>query len=352
MDEFKNTIKAVNKIQHTLAKLKKQRYMELLNRTAAVVGQFRDLGSESKKLGLSLTHNWFLASQRCCGRIDRLLYDISYSISRLQQLAGQREKNIPKLSTLVEEINQLQQEFERVDCDIAENTISVETQPITLEDLYLGPFRIELHLNKLCELYRDSPYYCIARDPHPAATSEDVTHPHVSNEKLCEGEGSVAVRTALEEGRICDFFTIVASILNTYSPDSPYISLDDWDGEPCYDCGYVMDRENCYYCSFCDRVFCEECSTYCRSCDETICLGCAGKCKICEEPVCQNCVRTCAECGISCCESCLEEDLCTNCKEELENEKNEEQEYENIGTPQLQNQKTSETRNPQIKLGS
>ena len=96
MNEIKSTIKIANRIQQTLVELKKQRYLELLNRTATLVSQFKDLGSESKKLGLSLTHNWLSASQRCCDRISRLLYDIAYSVSRLQQLTDSPKKGLPK----------------------------------------------------------------------------------------------------------------------------------------------------------------------------------------------------------------------------------------------------------------
>jgi len=117
---------------------------------------------------------------------------------------------------------------------------------VTLDGVYLGLFKIQLELDKLCKLYRDSPYCIIALDPHPAATSDEVTHPHVSNERLCEGDGSAAIKATLEEGRLYDFFTLVKNILNTYSPDSPYVALMDWDGEPCYDCGYVMSREDTY----------------------------------------------------------------------------------------------------------
>ncbi len=43
----------------------------------------------------------------------------------------------------------------------------------------------------------------------------------------------IRIRTALEQGRLCDFFSLVRSILNTYSPDSPYVSLYDWCGVAC-----------------------------------------------------------------------------------------------------------------------
>jgi len=86
---------------------------------------------------------------------------------------------------LFAELKQLQQEFGNLHFDGENNSISVETDPIELDGLYLGPFRIEPHLNKLRELYGTSPYCVVALDPHPAATDQTVTNPHVSNERLC-----------------------------------------------------------------------------------------------------------------------------------------------------------------------
>lgn len=338
--ETKPIIKLAYEIQQALVKLHRQRYLECLNRLSNLVSQFKELGTESRKLGLSLSRNWLFAAEKYRTRVNRLLNDIPYTISRIKQLTDEPKKDLPKLSQIIEELNQLEDEFSGLDYDKEHCVLSVEIESITLDDIYLGPFQIRLHIDKVPDLYKDSPYFIVALDAHPAATSEDVTHPHVSNEKLCEGDGSVTIRASLEHGRLCDFFTMIRSILNTYNPDSPYVALADWDGEPCYDCGYVMGREDTYYCTFCDRDFCEECSTYCRGCDETICLGCVGKCEICEESVCSNCIRSCAECGMSCCESCLEEDLCPNCKEELENQENEEQ--ENNETENCQNKSQNE----------
>ena len=36
-------------------------------------------------------------------------------------------------------------------------------------------------------------YRVIALDPHPATKSESITHPHVQDERLCEGEGHAAI---------------------------------------------------------------------------------------------------------------------------------------------------------------
>jgi len=351
MKETKTLIQVANTIQEALIKLKNERYLELLNQLTTFAGQLQEITAESKKMGASLVHGWFFAVDRCCNSVSRLLNDIPYCVSRIQQLTEAPRKEMPKLSLLVGELNQVKQEFGNIDFDKAENTISVVTEPITLEDVYLGPFKIQLELSRLSELYKSCIYHVIALDPNPAATDEVVTHPHVSNERLCEGDGAVAIRASLEQGRLSDFFTMVRSILNTYNPDSPYISLYDWDGEPCYDCGYVMSRENTYYCSFCDRDFCEECSTYCPSCDETMCLGCAGRCEVCEEPICSNCACSCAECGSICCESCLDEDLCPDCKKEMEKE-NEEQENQITTTNENKSQNQPGTDNTEIKLSS
>jgi sulfur carrier protein ThiS adenylyltransferase len=54
MKEAKSLIKIANRIQQALMNLRKQRYLESLSRLAGLVGQFKELGFESRKLGLSL----------------------------------------------------------------------------------------------------------------------------------------------------------------------------------------------------------------------------------------------------------------------------------------------------------
>ncbi len=316
MYEKKKLIKIADRIREALAKLQSKRRLELLSCLSSLTNVFQEMASQAKKLGISLTRSWLAAAQGSTTSINRSLDDLQYWMQRAKQLIEAPNAALPKLSSLVEELEQLQQEFESIDFDKAENTISVITEPITLQEVYLGPFKIQLKIDKLSDLYGSCPYYCIALDPHPAATSGDVTHPHISNDRLCEGEGNSAIRAALEQGRLCDFFTLVRGILNTYSPDSPYVRLDEWDGTACYDCGHVVDNENSYWCTFCDQSFCEECCTSCHSCYETVCNGCSQLCRACEETTCPNCIGECAECGFLFCSLCLEEDLCPTCKQE------------------------------------
>ena len=351
MNDNRKLVKIANTIQDALMKLQNNRWLEILNSLVGFSGQLKNLASQSKKLGISLTHSWFFAAKRCRTGISRSLDDIQYSMQKAKQFITVQVPELPQLSILIDELQGLELEFGGIDFNQKENTLSVVTEPITLEDVYLGPFRIQLNLSKISELYKNSAYYVIALNPNPAATDETVTHPHVSSERLCEGDGTVTIRTSLEQGRLCDFFTIVKSILNTYSPDSPYIALSEWEGIACYDCGYICNSENRYYCSFCDRDYCEECSSYCHQCDETVCLGCGGQCPQCEEFVCPNCISKCVECEESCCKSCLEDDLCPNCKIEMENE-NEEQQCNITEKEPAEKQSQLDSGNTEVKLAS
>ena len=71
---------------------------------------------------------------------------------------------------------------------------------------------------------------------------------------------------ALAGGRICDFFLLVRSVLTCYNPDSAYVSLDNWHGVSCYECGYTTCPDDLSYCTTCDRDFCSDCASYCRRC--------------------------------------------------------------------------------------
>jgi hypothetical protein len=348
MDENKNLIRIANRIRDALAELKEKQYAELLNRLANFTSQLQELNENCGKLGKAVSYGWYAVAQQFRSRIARSLGDVSYILQRNKQLVDATENNVPRLSVLLADLKQLQADCGDIEFDRDGNSISIVTDPIELDGVYLGLFKVQLDLNKLIELHKDSPYSCIALEPNPAATDESVTHPHVSNEKLCEGDGSVSIRASLEQGRLCDFFTMVRNILNTYNPDSPYISLSDWEGTSCYDCGHTCDRENCYYCSYCDHEYCEQCSSYCRPCDETVCLGCGGQCTHCEEIVCPNCITRCKECEELCCKECLDEDLCPNCIEERN--ENEKQENQNTTTERSTDQSQAETGKTEVKL--
>jgi hypothetical protein len=164
-----------------------------------------------------------------------------------------------------------------------------------LRGIYLGPFEIELHLERLAKVANSSVFEVNALDSHPAASNEEVTHPHVRDGEVCTGDATVAIASALRDGRLVDAFLALNSVLHTYNPHSPYVSLDQWEGTWCADCDTVVDET--YFCNGCEEDFCDDCSRSCDICDATYCRNCLE-----EDPesglmCCRECRETCTECG-------------------------------------------------------
>jgi hypothetical protein len=191
--------------------------------------------------------------------------------------------------------------FPAVEVDLRYRELSVVTEPIELDGVRLGPFAVVLPWDGLGD---ESPEYFVkALDPRPAATDESVVHPHVSDERLCEGEGRAPLRRALAEGRLLDFFVIVAQVLRTYNDASAYVALDRWDGVSCASCGDAAPSA----CRRCDDPVCDECSSACSSCDVTLCSGCSEVCPRCERDCCSSCLNPCESCHEPRCHCCLED---------------------------------------------
>ena len=208
-------------------------------------------------------------------------------------------------------------EFEQVSHDRRGKTLSVTTEPIELEGLFLGPFEIRLRWSEFAQ--SGLPHYqVIAIDPHPAGANDNVTHPHVEDEAVCEGDGRGPIRKALEQGRLLDFFLIVAGILRTYNDGSPFVALADWHGVHCADCGCNMSADDRWSCERCGEGVCDDCRVTCAGCDATFCGACVTCCAKCEDYYCGSCLPT-AQNGESCrCQSCLDDaERGDDCHEEV-----------------------------------
>jgi len=327
MKKYKNIIKLSNLLLDAISELESQRLRQIQAKFEDFGRQCSEAIKDSHLFYAAVERRWFESAEKIRTKVSRNINDFSYYLQRFKEFINTDEPKLPKLSDIFAELSQIDHDLGEYQFDLNEKTISVITEPITLDDISFGPFEIKLDINRISRLYTETPYRVIALEPNPAGADDSVTHPHVSSEKLCEGDGYISIRRALEQGRFCDFFTIIVSILQTYNPDSPYISLDDWEGISCYDCGYTVAGDESYYCEFCDREYCSNCSTYCQICDTTTCLGCAYECPSCNEPVCQSCTAKCKECEDVFCKHCLtEEGLCNNCEEQRKETENEEQE--------------------------
>jgi hypothetical protein len=322
----KQLYRLADHIRDELVTLHGQRYRRLLERISKSYTQLSDVVQTCKELSQSLDRNWLIAAESCHDRVHRDLYSLSYTINDLYRCSETPNVSLPDVRTIYDELRQVQAEFDEFTMDIKANCLSIETPPIELEGTYLGPFEIQIEVTNLWKHASNLSYRVIAREPHPASSNEDVTHPHVSGERLCEGDGTAAINMALHEGRIYDFFTLVTNILNTYNPDSAYVSLENWVCRTCYECGGEISEDETYTCQHCGNEFCECCSSYCRCCDTTTCVACLEKCAVCSGRVCSQCLTTCKECGRSVCVSCMgeKESICPDCKNESEESSNDE----------------------------
>src|SRR5690606_3433874 len=122
-------------------------------------------------------------------RVSRYLNDFSYFLQRFKEFINTNEPKLPKLSDIFAELSQIDQELGEYHYDLKEKTISVITEPITLEEIDLGTFEIKLFIDKISTLYTNVPYKVIALEPNPSGSDSSVTHPHVNSEILCEGDG-------------------------------------------------------------------------------------------------------------------------------------------------------------------
>jgi hypothetical protein len=273
------------------------------NRAAELVRQIR----------FAELRGWRLAA-------DELQSDLAYELLSTQNALTSLQEQLPRMphpsaktGDIYEDLVALQEEFTEVEYDSQQHSLSVTTEPITLEGIYLGPFEIRLEWNGR-STERGLSYRVIAADPQPAAARDGITHPHVSDEILCEGEARAAIAQALSQGRLLDFFTLVVGVLQTYNPESPFVALEHWYGRPCVDCGSLVDEEDSYSCEGCEAETCDGCHATCAGCGSLFCGQCIGRCRGCEDEYCKECLTACVGCGTTVCGDCLDtHQLCGVC---------------------------------------
>lgn len=251
-------------------------------------------------------------------RLNGLQNTISSMLIRLTQHESLREP--PSERNIYEELVATRGEFPDFEVDLRAGTVTVTTDTIVLEGITFGRFHIVLQLDQLI----DNPYRVVAESPNPSTSRSEVTHPHVSSGRLCEGDASVPLENALRDGRFSDFFQIIQQTLKTYNSDSPYVSIDDWEESVnCSTCGCRVDRDESHYCDNCEATVCSDCSTCCAHCDHSGCVDCVPFCRGCHDSCCNDCLKLCAGCAKARCPSCLIQSLCEACHVEASIEQSE-----------------------------
>ena len=271
-------------------------------------------------------HGWQLAAQRLQRDLRDMLRRLHGEVIAIDRMLEPQhdERRATSIGDIHADVVALHEEFDQVSFDQRGRTISVTTESIELEGVYLGPFEIRLEWGDLPEGHPHS-YRVIAIDANPAASNDSVIHPHVQDEAVCEGDGRQSIHNALAQGRLLDFFVIVANLLRTYNSGSPYVSLSDWHGLACSDCGTTVCDDERWNCEKCETTVCGGCNFNCPSCDGIFCNECVMRCEGCDENHCGACMQHCSRCHAEFCRGCLDDnERCSDCHDQETEEESEE----------------------------
>ena len=273
-----------------------------------------------RKLEIARNRRWWGALKELREEAWNVLGDLIGELETGRRMLDPdaRQPVISSTQEIYRDCAALKDEFFEIKCDLRDQTLSVTTEPITLEETELGAFEIRLSYSSAD---RDLSYEVIAVDPNPSTKSDEITHPHVESNCLCAGDGRVAIKHALQQGRLLDFFLVVRQVLDSYNPSSAYAELDKWYGQSCPDCGAEACDDDLCTCEDCETRVCGDCSRYCAQCSVNLCGECCSHCENCQESTCRHCLTNCSACKTFICKGCLENDddtICPECLKEKE----------------------------------
>lgn len=213
------------------------------------------------------------------------------------------------------------------------------------EEYNFGRFKMVMAPSNLGELH--GLVVAIAQQPFRHG---ELTHPHVSADRVCMGDGAVAARRAVLGGRIYDYFSIVHAVLRTYDEGSAYRTLNNWgNAYECYDCSVEVELDE--NCAVCHRSVCGDCARSCESCGCGLCESCCVSCEYCGELLCSECTQICSGCGHRYCH-CQSLDkfpeLCEVCGEQkLAEEASEQEMTTNAASASADDDKSEEDNEPE-----
>jgi hypothetical protein len=307
-DAVRRRWRLVQRIADQIAALQSLPLLELPHR------EWRWLVESHRRLQHVQRRGWQAALPVCQADLLHRLRSLLRQLDSLHNAAESLSVSPPVASErdLLLDLEGLEGEFSEVGFDLRARTVWVVTEPIVLDHIDFGPFRIVLHI---AQLGRSKPYDVVPQDPNPSGEDTQVVHPHVRSNDLCEGQGRAALQRALSQGQLYEFFLGVRQILATYNAGSAYVPLSRWRGVRCRDCGGSSDEDSVMGCQRCEADLCLDCAESCEACDGTCCAGCRETCPDCDRPVCSACLEDCADCGETFCRQCLTDGRCPACGE-------------------------------------
>lgn len=233
--------------------------------------------------------------------IDKMLreagvYTDTWEYKYTLHLASYR---VPGVKTIRNELEGLLAEYGGFFFSPAKNILTAEVGPFIIQGFNFGKFQIDLDLKYGCILGHEHIPVVNAVDPKYPSGDTDHTHPHVRGRQPCLGAGRAPLTKALSQGRILDSFSIVSSVLNTYSND-PFMKMEAWIGVKCRECGGFYDpKTETSECTRCGRHYCSSCVITCCDFSGSMCFRCKPSnfaCDYCGARMCAECVEVCDKC--------------------------------------------------------
>jgi len=173
------------------------------------------------------------------------------------------------------------------------------TEPIILETLKFGRFMCTYWpVTNQLEVVAETPLCPLSRN--------DITHPHVQDNRLCLGHSREKLRELGATGHFVMFSRVINSILNTYNSADPHLSLSRWLTVTCQRCGR-NDDQTMTTVSCCDNSVCSRCTLYDENANVMYCRDCYAECNSCGCIVDYDDVMPCScpDCDCSHCINCL-----------------------------------------------
>jgi hypothetical protein len=282
---------------HRRLKRPAQQQFELMEQRLQGLSRLcREVCRDDRRLRIARQRGWLEAARRYRSELLGSANQLHQLTRDIVTARDQPILPVPAVGPLLAELRQLQDEFEQTDLADDGQSLSAHTDPIVLEGIELGRFSIVLHVSELTSRRDSTCFECVALDPNPAQRNSSVTHPHVSDGALCAGDASLAIAQALSAGRLCEAFLLVRSVLSTYNPQSPYVSLSEWEGARCCDCECTVDADDLYQCTACENRFCQDCISSCDLCQCSCCNDCLAHDAESDHDCCPRCCQNCNAC--------------------------------------------------------
>lgn len=237
--------------------------------------------------------------------IDSTVIDGMYG-SVKNRLRHLNEIHVPSQKLLVKELEILRAQHNHL--ELNGTALHVTTEPITLEGIEFGRFRMELYVNELGRYSTNEEVRAVAKEPNPPNNDRLITHPNVKDGYLCCGNLLSGIMSAKRDIRITDYFDLVSLLLNKFGTASPWAYIEQWIGEKCEDCGawhsdHPSARAKSVICGGCEKTCCANCiiKPCCGKQTKRLCSTCRAKvapyrCSNCSLWLCSECEIICEEC--------------------------------------------------------